>query len=240
MSDRFSSEQLASVHHAARSIARGSGRHELEMEALVSASDIAVQGAETALADALALSDVGVDRHRQVLEAGLRQAIESAKEARRLCFGARQQRLAAGLLLEHLDRRPKAASGAEEDIDSASSVGAVLVVDDYTDNRELAATVLRLAGFVVHTAANGLEGLFAAYDVRPAVIVMDVTMPVLGGVEATRLIKASAATKDSRVIAYTGNPPAPDAATQTLFAAVLQKPVSPATLVATVRQVARL
>ena len=57
----------------------------------------------------------------------------------------------------------------------------MLVVDDYYDVRELAARVLQDAGFVVRTAANGLEGLMAAYEMRPGVILMDVTMPVLGG-----------------------------------------------------------
>ena len=55
----------------------------------------------------------------------------------------------------------------------------MLVVDDYYDVRELAARVLQDAGFVVRTAANGLEGLMAAYEMRPGVILMDVTMPVL-------------------------------------------------------------
>jgi len=43
----------------------------------------------------------------------------------------------------------------------------------------------------VRTAANGVEALIAAHEMRPAVIVMDVTMGVLDGIEATRLIKAT-------------------------------------------------
>ena len=82
----------------------------------------------------------------------------------------------------------------------------MLVVDDYGDVRELIAEVLRNAGFVVRTAANGLEGLLAAYEMRPAVIVMDFAMPVLDGLEATRLIKASEAMRQARVIAYTSTP----------------------------------
>src|SRR5690348_8467975 len=70
---------------------------------------------------------------------------------------------------------------------------------------DLIALVLRNAGFVVRTAVNGLEGLLTAYEMRPDVIVMDLAMPVLNGLEATRLIKATQATRESRVIAYTGN-----------------------------------
>jgi CheY-like chemotaxis protein len=103
----------------------------------------------------------------------------------------------------------------------------VLVVDDYGDIRDVLARVLQDAGFVVRTAANGLEALIAAYEMRPGVMVMDVSMPVLDGIEATRLIKAGEATRDARVIACTGNPTFDDSRTQTLFAAALRKPATP-------------
>jgi two-component system, cell cycle response regulator DivK len=93
--------------------------------------------------------------------------------------------------------------------------------------------------FVVRTAANGLEALIAAYEMRPGVIVMDVTMPVLDGIEATRLIKASEA-RDARIIAYTGNPSFADSPIRTLFAAVVQKPATPQAILAAVQSVAAL
>ena len=116
----------------------------------------------------------------------------------------------------------------------------MLVADDYRELRESIAAVLRNAGFVVRTAANGLEALLGAYEMRPAVILMDVSMPVLDGLEATRLIKAADATRHARVIAYTGNAEADNAPARTLFAAVLHKPTTPAVVVATVRHVASL
>jgi CheY-like chemotaxis protein len=116
----------------------------------------------------------------------------------------------------------------------------VLVVDDHDEVRTVLTVVLESAGFVVRTAANGLEALLAAYEMRPGVIVMDVSMPVLDGIEATRLIKAAAATRDVRVIAYTGNPSFEDSPTRTLFAAVLTKPSTPDTVLATVQHVASL
>jgi len=75
---------------------------------------------------------------------------------------------------------------------------------------------------------------------RPAVIVMDVTMPVLDGIEATRLIKAIETTRHARVIAYTGNSGLDDTPAGTLFAAVLQKPAAPLVVLETVQRVATL
>ena len=86
----------------------------------------------------------------------------------------------------------------------------MLVVDDIQDVRDLVAYVLRDAGFLVRTAVNGLEALIAAYEMQPAVIVMDVTMPVLDGIEATRLIKATEGIREAKVIAYTGNASIPE------------------------------
>jgi CheY-like chemotaxis protein len=110
----------------------------------------------------------------------------------------------------------------------------VLVVDDVEDVRELVALVLRNAGFVVRTAVNGLEGLLTAYEMRPDVIVMDLTMPVLNGLEATRLIKAAHATRESRVIAYTANDSIPPPL-ERWFVAIVSKPSSPDVVLAAVQ-----
>jgi CheY-like chemotaxis protein len=98
---------------------------------------------------------------------------------------------------------------------------------------DLIALVLRNAGFVVRTAVNGLEGLLTAYEMRPDVIVMDLAMPVLNGLEATRLIKATQATRESRVIAYTGNGSIPPL--ETWFVAIVSKPSPPNIVLAAVQ-----
>ena len=100
--------------------------------------------------------------------------------------------------------------------------------------------VLHNAGFIVRTAANGLEAVLAAYEMRPAVIVMDMMMPVLDGVEATRLIKAIDQLRDARVIAYTARPPLDPKLTEELFTAVLPKPSPPDVVVAAVQRCARV
>jgi two-component system, cell cycle response regulator DivK len=100
--------------------------------------------------------------------------------------------------------------------------------------RDLVALLLRDAGFLVRTAVNGLEALLTAYEMRPDVIVMDLTMPVLDGIEATRLIKATEATRQSRVIAYTGNASIPTRI-ERWFVAVVSKPSPPDVVLAAVQ-----
>lgn len=171
------------------------------------------------------------EREERDAEASVSGAAEGRDTARRLLAGAHELHAAARRLLARLDGD----RAAREECPYA-----VLVVDDYSEVRDLLARVLEGAGFVVRTAVNGLEGLIAAYEMRPGVIVMDVSMPVLDGIEATRLLKATKATRDARVIAYTSNPSFDDSSTRTLFAAVLAKPATPGKLVAMVRQVAGL
>jgi two-component system, cell cycle response regulator DivK len=82
--------------------------------------------------------------------------------------------------------------------------GSVLVVDDNDDNRDLVAEYLSLDGFDVTTAANGVEAVTRAEQLRPHLVLMDLALPgIIDGWEATRRIKASPTIKDTVVIAMT-------------------------------------
>ena len=81
----------------------------------------------------------------------------------------------------------------------------VLVVDDFADNRELYAATLSDAGYQVEQAENGQEALDFIGRRRPAIVVMDLSMPILDGWEATRRIKADPETSDIVVVAVTGH-----------------------------------
>ena len=65
----------------------------------------------------------------------------------------------------------------------------ILVVDDYQDNRTLLSAWLRAKGYKVVEAADGREGLLQANRSNPDLILMDLAMPELDGVEATRQIR---------------------------------------------------
>ncbi len=234
MSHAYRSEQLAVIRDEIGVLVQRASDHEDDLETLVAVAEGNLLRAEE-ISDALNLTHGSVERLRTLLSTQLSRSQDSAETARQLRSDAREQRVAAGLLLTHLD--PDFDPPSTE---HRSSANAVLVVDDYGEIRETIAQVLRNAGFVVRTAANGLEGLLAAYEMRPTVIVMDVTMPVLDGIEATRLIKATDATRQARVIAFTGTPPKDDKLIQNLFAAVVRKPATPAVLLATVQHFASL
>jgi CheY-like chemotaxis protein len=227
-----SSDQLAQFRDDARLLARRTGDHQQQLEALVAEAEREVRSAETAMADAV---ETGIDQAGEIFRSALLRAARSARTVTQLCVSARDDHDAALRLLRHLDE------GCDPDVGSVRSrPDAVLVVDDYADTRELVSYVLQTAGFVVRTAANGLEGLIAAYEMRPGVIVMDVTMPVLDGIEATRLIKTYEATREARVIAYTADATIAGGAFEKLFVAVLDKPAPPDVLLAAVHRAACL
>jgi PAS domain S-box-containing protein len=108
----------------------------------------------------------------------------------------------------------------------------VLVVDDNRDGADSMATMLTLLGDEVHTARDGLEGVAVAERLRPDVILMDVGMPRLNGLDATRRIREQPWGREMVVIAVTGWGQAEDRerTRDAGFDAHLVKPVSLADL----------
>ncbi|MBJ6765423.1 response regulator [Corallococcus sp. H22C18031201] len=81
----------------------------------------------------------------------------------------------------------------------------VLVVDDYEDAREMYAEYLEYSGFRVAEAKNGQEALDKAFELLPDVILMDLSLPIIDGWEATRRLKQDTRTQTIPVVALTGH-----------------------------------
>jgi CheY-like chemotaxis protein len=86
----------------------------------------------------------------------------------------------------------------------------VLVVDDFPDGREMLAEYLGFRGFTVVEATSGEAALELARKRRPALILMDLEMPGIGGWEATRQLKADPRTRGIPIIALSAHAMAPD------------------------------
>ena len=79
----------------------------------------------------------------------------------------------------------------------------ILVIEDNADNMLLTVMLLESAGHRVLNAVDAEAGLTLARDERPELILMDVQLPGMDGLEATALLKADPATRDIPVIALT-------------------------------------
>ena len=81
----------------------------------------------------------------------------------------------------------------------------VLLVEDNEMNRDMLSRRLSRKGFEVSVALDGAEAVQAAAAVSPALILMDMSLPVMDGWEATRRLKADAATAAIPVIGLTAH-----------------------------------
>ena len=113
----------------------------------------------------------------------------------------------------------------------------VLLVEDDDDNRELMAEVLSTSGFEVVSASSGRDGLRSLSERSVDVIVTDVGMPGMGGLEVARAAKAIA--PGVPVVVVTGWAEREDIASAREVDAVLVKPVDPDVLAQAVSDVAR-
>ena len=86
----------------------------------------------------------------------------------------------------------------------------ILLVEDNEMNRDMLSRRLERKGFSVVVAVDGAEGLLKAKSEGPDLILMDMSLPVLDGWEATRRLKADEATRHIPVIALTAHAMASD------------------------------
>jgi CheY-like chemotaxis protein len=116
----------------------------------------------------------------------------------------------------------------------------VLIVDDYADALEIWGLYLRMAGYEVLTADTGPAAIDAAQREHPDIIIMDLELPGMTGIEVARALRGAHATARIPLIAATGYSHAEQlkAAEEAGFDVVLVKPCDPAELVGEIQRLA--
>lgn len=112
----------------------------------------------------------------------------------------------------------------------------ILVVDDNATNMKLLRVLLAAEGYDVRTAADAREALDVLGQFRPRLILMDVQLPGMSGLDLTRQLKADAQTRDIIILAVTAYAMKGDEerARAAGCDGYLSKPIDPCTLPTTV------
>lgn len=112
----------------------------------------------------------------------------------------------------------------------------ILVAEDYDDARQLYRLVLSLAGFRVEEAANGLEAVEKATALSPALIVMDLSMPTMTGLEAIERLRQDVRTSNTPILVVTAQAWERRLIGSGTIDGFCSKPCAPTELVETVRR----
>ena len=81
----------------------------------------------------------------------------------------------------------------------------ILIAEDHPDNLEMLTRRLERRGYEVHCAENGAEAVEKAKACAPDLILMDISMPVMSGIEATRALRASPDVSGVKIVALTAH-----------------------------------
>jgi len=114
----------------------------------------------------------------------------------------------------------------------------ILIVDDYVDALEAWRLFLRAAGFQVHTAADGAAALAEAVKHHPDLIVMDLELPKMSGLDVAKALRQREDTRDIPLIVATGYSHAQTLAQaqDVKVDAVIVKPCDPDQLVSEIKR----
>jgi len=103
------------------------------------------------------------------------------------------------------ERSEKVAQLTQEEIRGKIEGAKVLLVDDNILNQQVATEILQGAGLIVEVANNGREGVDAVAKTEYDLVLMDVQMPVMGGYEATQLIRKDERNANLPIVAMTAH-----------------------------------
>ena len=114
----------------------------------------------------------------------------------------------------------------------------ILIVEDNEKNRKLERDILQFHGYRTVEAENGEDGVRLALETPPALILMDIQLPRMSGIDALRILRADPRTRSVPVIAVTASAMSQDR--QKIMAAGFDgyhaKPIDVTQFVAAVRQ----
>lgn len=116
----------------------------------------------------------------------------------------------------------------------------ILLVEDNDDNREIYATILRHHGYDVTEATDGEEALSLARELRPPVILLDISIPGVDGWQVADRLKRDEETRGAAIIAITAHalPEDRERADDLGCESYLSKPVRPGRVLEEVRKYA--
>jgi CheY-like chemotaxis protein len=123
-------------------------------------------------------------------------------------------------------------------LEEDGALARILIIDDTTANLDLMAGLLRGAGHTVNTATDGASGLVAARELQPDLILCDIQMPGMGGIEVITQLRGDSQLHTLRVVAVTALTMigARESLLASGFDGYLEKPVDPGTFVRQVKE----
>jgi two-component system, cell cycle response regulator DivK len=101
----------------------------------------------------------------------------------------------------------------------------ILVAEDHRDSRDALRALLEASGYQVHLAEDGAEAVEQALALHPDLILMDIMMPRLDGLSATRLLRAEPSMENTPILALTAMAGAREPALEAGCDDYLRKPI---------------
>lgn len=115
----------------------------------------------------------------------------------------------------------------------------ILIVEDNDKNMKLARDILQAKGYATLEAVNGIDGVRQALEYKPDLVLMDIQLPDINGIEAFGRIRANADTASTPVVAFTASVMSNDRSriTDAGFDGFIGKPINLKEFVSTVQRV---
>jgi two-component system, cell cycle response regulator DivK len=114
----------------------------------------------------------------------------------------------------------------------------ILIIEDNEQNLYLATFLLEKHGYQVHAARDGQEGILAADQIRPDMILLDIQLPVMDGYHVARHLRMNPALADTPIVAVTSYAMTGDRekSIEAGCTGYIEKPINPETFIAQVKE----